>query len=273
MNNSHTIEQTLDSREVAEMVEKQHKDLMRDIKRYIKQMHQANSDCGGERNLAPTEFFRESTYQTAQNKQLPCYRITKKGCEFIAHKLTGTKGTAFTARYINRFHEMQQIISDQAAVQKKTEPERPWYIKKMDGKYVMLFRDFKSITGIELHGNYTYEKVPDRLIGGRDFNAWHEDCSDEKFCKEFKEKYGFDYGPTDFMAYLYPCGILKAFQLIQKDSSSKLLTKEASEILKQAVGYTMGITASKTQKKAVPVQSVPVIHIDIAVDKNMFTIC
>lgn len=117
MENSHTIEQTLDSREVAEMVEKQHKDLMRDIKRYIKQMHQANSDCGGERNLAPTEFFRESTYQTAQNKQLPCYRITKKGCEFIAHKLTGTKGTAFTARYINRFHEMEDVIADKELVQ------------------------------------------------------------------------------------------------------------------------------------------------------------
>lgn len=31
----------------------------------------------------------------------------KKGCEFIAHKMTGQKGTEFTARYINRFHEME----------------------------------------------------------------------------------------------------------------------------------------------------------------------
>ena len=36
--------------------------------------------------------------------------MTKKGCEFIAHKLTGVKGTEFTAKYINRFHEMEDAI-------------------------------------------------------------------------------------------------------------------------------------------------------------------
>lgn len=45
-------------------------------------------------------------------KKYPCYKITKKGCEFIAHKLTGVKGTEFTAKYINKFHEMEQIIAD-----------------------------------------------------------------------------------------------------------------------------------------------------------------
>ena len=39
-----------------------------------------------------------------------CYQVTKKGCEFIAHKLTGVKGTEFTAKYINRFHEMEDAI-------------------------------------------------------------------------------------------------------------------------------------------------------------------
>ena len=43
---------------------------------------------------------------------MPCYRITKKGCEFIAHKLTGVKGTEFTARYVNRFHEMENKLSE-----------------------------------------------------------------------------------------------------------------------------------------------------------------
>lgn len=98
------IEQTLDSREVAEMVEKNHKDLMRDIRRYVEQL--------GERKIAPSDFFQESTYQNSQNKTMPCYSITKKGCEFIAHKLTGIKGTEFTARYINRFHDMENTIRE-----------------------------------------------------------------------------------------------------------------------------------------------------------------
>lgn len=34
----------------------------------------------------------------------------------MAHKLTGIKGTAFTARYIKRFHEMEQILSSGAPV-------------------------------------------------------------------------------------------------------------------------------------------------------------
>lgn len=43
-----------DSREVAEMVERQHKELMRDIRHYCQVLN--------ERNLAPVEFFIESTY-------------------------------------------------------------------------------------------------------------------------------------------------------------------------------------------------------------------
>lgn len=100
------IEQTLDSREVAEMVGKEHNKLMRDIRNYIEQL--------GESKIGHTSFFSESTYMTEQNKIMPCYQVTKKGCEFIAHKLTGVKGTAFTARYINRFHEMQEQIAQES---------------------------------------------------------------------------------------------------------------------------------------------------------------
>ena len=94
----------LDSREVAEMVGKEHHKLMRDIRTYMSQL--------GESKIGCTEFFSESTYKTAQNKKMPCFLVTKKGCEFIAHKLTGIKGTEFTAKYINRFHEMEGAIKD-----------------------------------------------------------------------------------------------------------------------------------------------------------------
>ncbi len=109
------IEIVLDSRELAVMVGKEHKELLRDIRRYVEQMEEANQKAfeegmGGERKIALTEFFRESSYVSEQNKSLPCYQVTKKGCEFIAHKLTGTKGTEFTARYISRFHEMEAAL-------------------------------------------------------------------------------------------------------------------------------------------------------------------
>lgn len=97
------LEQTLDSREVAKMIEKEHAKLLRDIKRYIKQLIEAN--------IGFSDFFEESTYKDSTGRTLPCYMITRKGCEFIANKLTGTKGTEFTARYINRFHEMEDEIA------------------------------------------------------------------------------------------------------------------------------------------------------------------
>ena len=97
------IEQkTLTSVEVAEMVGKDHKELLRDIRRYEKQL--------AESKIALGDFFTESTYRDANNQDRPCYLVTKKGCEFIAHKLTGVKGTEFTAKYINRFHEMEEMI-------------------------------------------------------------------------------------------------------------------------------------------------------------------
>ncbi len=93
---------TITSMEVAEMVEKAHNDLLKDIRRYWQQL--------GQGNLSQSDFFRESTYINKQNRIMPCYEVTKKGCEFIAHKMTGQKGTEFTARYINRFHEMEDSI-------------------------------------------------------------------------------------------------------------------------------------------------------------------
>lgn len=95
----------LDSREVAEMVEKEHNKLLRDIRVYMTQLDASK--------VGHTDFFTESQYTDKSNRQKPCYLVTKKGCEFIAHKLTGVKGTEFTAKYINRFHEMEDVIKTQ----------------------------------------------------------------------------------------------------------------------------------------------------------------
>lgn len=92
----------IDSREVAEIVEKNHGHLMRDIGRYIKELTQSN--------FGFSDFFIESSYKDASGKNNKCYLVTRKGCEFIAHKLTGIKGTKFTATYINRFHEMEGML-------------------------------------------------------------------------------------------------------------------------------------------------------------------
>ncbi len=94
------VKTTITSMEVAQMVEKEHSKLLKDIRRYSEQLNEAK--------IGLVDFFTESTYIDGKGESRPCFMVTKKGCEFIAHKLTGQKGTEFTARYINRFHEMEQ---------------------------------------------------------------------------------------------------------------------------------------------------------------------
>lgn len=98
------LQQKLDSREAAEMVGKAHNDLMKDIRRYCEQLSLGK--------IPQSDFFTESTYVNGRGKEYPCYLITKEGCEFIAHKLTGVKGTEFTAKYIKRFHQMENVIKE-----------------------------------------------------------------------------------------------------------------------------------------------------------------
>ena len=134
------LEIVLDSREVAVMVEKEHKNLIRDIRTYIEQIDEANKKAfeegrGAGRKIEPGDFFKESSYLDANNQSRPCYQVTKKGCEFIANKLTGVKGTEFTARYINRFHEMEDALEGERNIYKVKDTslgEITSFVREMD---------------------------------------------------------------------------------------------------------------------------------------------
>ena len=103
--NTSAIE-TIDSREVAEMVDMEHKNLLSKIRKYIEILDGSK--------LSSHQFFVPSTYVNNQNKEQPCYLLTKKGCEMVANKLTGEKGVIFTAQYVNRFEQMEKHIKQQA---------------------------------------------------------------------------------------------------------------------------------------------------------------
>lgn len=91
----------MDSRDVAKMIGKFHKNLIRDIRRYI-------NDLTTGSKLSPLNFFIESSYEDAKGETRECYLLTKQGCEFVANKLTGRKGTIFTATYVSLFNEYQK---------------------------------------------------------------------------------------------------------------------------------------------------------------------
>ena len=94
---------TIDSREVAKMIGKKHAHLMRDIHRYI-------SDIKPDPKLDSAQFFIESNYKDANGQFRPCYLLTKMGCEFVANKMTGKKGTLFTAQYVSLFNDYEDRL-------------------------------------------------------------------------------------------------------------------------------------------------------------------
>lgn len=95
-----------DSRDVAEMVGKRHDHLLADIRKYIEIL---DSQDFGSRH-----FFISSYYINSQNKQMPCYLLTRKGCDMVANKLTGEKGVLFTAAYVTKFEEMEKQLKPQS---------------------------------------------------------------------------------------------------------------------------------------------------------------
>jgi anti-repressor protein len=92
----------VDSREVALMVEKPHNDLLKSIRQYCEYLAQGN--------FSLSDFFIESTYQDSTGRTLPCYLLTRKGCDMVANKMTGEKGVIFTAMYVTKFEEMEKAL-------------------------------------------------------------------------------------------------------------------------------------------------------------------
>ena len=72
-----------DSREVAEKIERPHKELLRSIRTYCEYLTESK--------IALSDFFVSAEYEDSTGRKLPCYLITKKGCDMIANKLTGDR--------------------------------------------------------------------------------------------------------------------------------------------------------------------------------------
>jgi Rha family phage regulatory protein len=101
----------VDSRDVAEMIGKSHAHLMRDISGYAQIL--CNST---ESNFGLSDFFIPHTYKDSTGRTLPCYLLTKKGCDMVANKMTGEKGVLFTAAYVTAFERMREKITSENSV-------------------------------------------------------------------------------------------------------------------------------------------------------------
>ena len=117
--------------EVAEMMEVSHSDLLKKIegrkdrKGYIQILNEGQ--------MSVVDFFNKSSYMDAKGEERPCYEVTRLGCDFLANKFTGEKGVLFTARYVKRFHEMENRFQEKVYETKATSlGEIASFAKEMD---------------------------------------------------------------------------------------------------------------------------------------------
>lgn len=159
MNNIKSL--TLDSREVAIMLGKNHAHLLRDIDTYTKYFIESK--------IGFNEFFQESTYKDKVGRRLRTYQITKKGCEFLAHKQTGRKGSSFTASYINRFHEMEAQLGKKPLQQTLIEEPYKPTLKYWKGVPVLTKLDVAMILNVDASAIQNYIRRPWFMTENVDF--------------------------------------------------------------------------------------------------------
>lgn len=105
-----------DSRDVARAIGKEHRNLMRSISTYYKHLSQLK--------IERAKFFIPATYIDDQGKERPCYYLTRMGCDMVANKMTGERGTLFTAAYVTRFHEMEAELLKRRELRAEGKPQR-----------------------------------------------------------------------------------------------------------------------------------------------------
>ena len=103
-----TKENTISSREVAEMMEIRHDHMLDKIDKINQVLLN--------RKIGSVDFWIKSEYKDSTGRSVREYQVTKKGCELIAHKSSGEKGIVFTVKYMERFEEMEQKLQKKTPV-------------------------------------------------------------------------------------------------------------------------------------------------------------
>lgn len=106
----------LDSREVARMMEKDHRDIIDYIEGNKNHKIISIAEVLLRQDVPVSDYFIESSYLN-NNQKGKCYLITKKGCELLGNRQTGEKGILFSLAYVERFNEMEKELKSKSVHQ------------------------------------------------------------------------------------------------------------------------------------------------------------
>ena len=100
----------IDSREVAKMLESKHYKILEKLEGTKDGKTKGIIPILATHDFVVSNYFIESSYKDKSGKENKCYLCTKLGCDFLANKFTGEKGILFTAKYVERFNQMEEEL-------------------------------------------------------------------------------------------------------------------------------------------------------------------
>ncbi|MFR1907540.1 MAG: Rha family transcriptional regulator [Clostridium neonatale] len=78
----------------------------------LQKIDRINKDFSQNGKIRSDKYWIESSSPDNSGKLSREFQISKKGCEFLAHKTIGTKGNLFTDKYMDRFTAMEEYIRE-----------------------------------------------------------------------------------------------------------------------------------------------------------------
>ncbi|PIC87948.1 phage regulatory protein [Sporosarcina sp. P20a] len=179
-----------ESREVAEMVDQQHKELLRTIRSYIGVLTGAS--------LRSSDFFIPHTYQDAKKEVRPCFLLTRKGCDMVANKMTGDKGVLFTAAYVSQFERMEMELSSPRPLTEKEQLKASMRLSLETSEEVEAIKvdvaQLKDKVENQMTLDYGMQRRLQRAVGARVYEIESDDQARRKLFRELyreiKDRFG-----------------------------------------------------------------------------------
>jgi hypothetical protein len=153
--------------------------------------------------MVVSDYFTESTYRDDSGKENKCYLVTKLGCDFLANKFTGEKGTLFTARYVKRFHDMEGQLQNPTSyleILKNATLEVSQKVDSVD-KDLQQFKQDMPLLALEIQKitlAKNHKVVP--LLGGKQAPAYKDSSLRGRVYRDLEHQIKREFGVETYKA-------------------------------------------------------------------------
>ncbi len=177
------------SLKVAEIFEKEHRDVMKSIRNLTAQ------------NFAVKKMFVEESYLNSRNQQQPMFYMNRDGFTLLAMGFTGSKAMEFKLKYIDAFNQMEKQIKEE------TKFRLPTNLNEMSTMFYSVMKDqdkkieeqgekvnfLMNLSGLTSPRNKELTKARNKKIiqvcGGSETNSYQDKSLRSKLYNELFKSY------------------------------------------------------------------------------------